>query len=355
MNSSKQNKINSIIIQRNATILDALKRMDSTNRKLLLVFDDNNFINVLSIGDIQRAVLRNVPFDRPLIEIVRTKPLLSSINDSIETIKERMFSQRIECMPIVDNQYNLIDVIFWEDIFISETKPISKSFDIPVVIMAGGQGTRLRPITYVLPKALIPIGDKSIIEKIINSFNRYGNHEFYISVNYKSKMIKQYLEDTYCNKLKIKYIEEDFPLGTAGALYKLKNTISGNFFVTNCDILIENDYSEILDFHISSNNDITIVSALKYYSIPYGILETENNGKLIRISEKPELTYQINSGMYILNSSTLDQIPPNKYFDMNQLFDRVIEKGGNIGVYPVPYKSWTDIGDWQQYLNNNIL
>ncbi len=353
-NISKNDKIESIKIQKNATILDALKTMDATFRRLLLVFDGNHFKNIISIGDIQRAIIKNIPFETPINEILRKETVISNINEGIEIIEKRMLEQRIECMPIVDSNNNLVDVIFWEDIFSDLKKPISKRFNVPVVIMAGGEGTRLRPITYVLPKALVPIGNVSILEKIINSFIAYGNKEFYISVNYKAAMIKQYINDVYKKTINLNYLTEDKPLGTAGALFSLKDKVNGDFFVSNCDIIIENDYSEILDYHKSNKNDLTIVSALKHYSIPYGILETERNGMLRKITEKPEITYQINSGMYILDSKVLEYIPENTYFHMTHLIEKVISNNGRVGVFPVSEKSWIDIGDWQHYLQNNI-
>ncbi len=353
-NVPKKDKIDSIKIQKDATILDALKKMDATFRRLLLVFDGNQFKNIVSIGDIQRAIIKNIPFSTPVYEILRNETLISNSNENWETIEKRMFEQRIECMPIVDSDNNLIDVVFWEDIFSGTQKPIKKRFNIPVVIMAGGEGTRLRPITYVLPKALIPIGEESIIEKIINGFSEYGSTDFYISVNYKAPMIKQYIDDVYKTTIRINYLTEDKPLGTAGALFSLKGKVNGDFFVSNCDIIIENDYSEILDYHTSNQNDLTIVSALKHYSIPYGILETEENGLLQKLTEKPVITYQINSGMYILNSKVLSLIPKNTYFHMTNLIEKIMENKGKIGVFPVSEKSWIDIGNWQQYLQNNI-
>lgn len=352
--SNKQEKIESITIQQDASILEALKTMDTTFRRLLLVFNNDSFVNILSIGDIQRAILRNVPLDSTVSSILRKDTLLSNQSDTLDVIEKRMLDQRIECMPILDSDNKLVDVIFWEDVFSETNKPIKNNFNLPVVIMAGGEGTRLRPITHVLPKALIPVGEESILERIIKSFLNYGSNKFFISVNYKANMIRQYIDDISNKQFSVSYLTEDKPLGTAGALYDLKGKIDGNFFVTNCDILIQNDYSEILDYHINNENDLTIVAALKHYAIPYGVLETEENGRLTKLTEKPEFTYKINSGMYILNSSVLNYIPQNKYFHMTHLIEEILSKNGKVGVFPVSEKSWIDIGDWHHYLQNNI-
>ncbi|MGE0078086.1 MAG: nucleotidyltransferase family protein [Bacteroidales bacterium] len=353
-NMNKQEKIESIKIQHNASIIEALKTMDATFRRLLLVFNNNSFVNILSIGDIQRAILKNVLLDSPISNILRKETLISSQSEPLEVIEKRMLDQRIECMPILDSDNKLVDVIFWEDVFTETNKPIKNTFNLPVVIMAGGEGTRLRPITHVLPKALIPVGEESILERIIKSFLNYGSNEFYISVNYKANMIRQYIDDINNKQYSVSYLTEDKPLGTAGALHDLKGKIDGNFFVTNCDILIQNDYSEILDYHTNNQNDLTVVAALKHYAVPYGVLETEDNGRLTKLTEKPEFTYKINSGMYILNSKVLDYIPQNKYFHMTHLIEEILSRNGNVGVFPVSEKSWIDIGDWHHYLKNNL-
>ncbi|MBN2729958.1 MAG: nucleotidyltransferase family protein [Bacteroidales bacterium] len=351
MDKEKADKIYSIQISINATMLDALKQMDKTFRRLLLVMNDDKFINILSIGDIQRAIIRNKPMNIGISEILREKTLISGKKDDSEKIRQEMLEKRIECMPVVDENGALHDVVFWEDVFEDTPQPVVKKFNAPVVIMAGGEGTRLRPITYVLPKALIPLGEKSMLENIIDSFSVYGCNDFYISVNHKAEMIVNYVDQVAKGKFSVKYIKENMPMGTAGSLYDLKNKINSTFFVSNCDILIRNDYSSILDYHNENKNELTIVAALKHLSIPYGIIETGDNGVLSHIVEKPEYTFQINSGMYILEPSVLDEIPKDKFFHMTDLIDILKSKNKKVGVFPVSEKSWVDIGNWNEYLS----
>ena len=219
--------------------------------------------------------------------------------------------------------------------------------------MAGGEGTRLRPLTNVIPKPLIPIGEKTMLEHIFDRFYKYGCKTFHISVNYKAALIEFYLKQQNLPYI-LSFFREEKPLGTAGSLALLKGKIKETFFVSNCDILIEQDYSEILDFHRNQKNEITLVAALKHYPIPYGTLETAEGGKLLSLHEKPELTFKINSGMYILEPHLIDEIPDNKFFHITQLIEKVLERGGNVGVFPVSEKSWKDVGEahlLKQYFN----
>ena len=149
----------------------------------------------------------------------------------------------------------------------------------------------------------------------------------------------------------VNFIEEEKPLGTGGSLYLLKDKIKEPFFVTNCDILIEQDYSEIYNYHKENGNEITLVSALNHIKFPYGIINTGKDGELLSINEKPEMTYEINSGMYILEPHLIDEIPINKFFHITQLIEKVKQRKGKVGVFPVSEKSWVDIGDWEKYIN----
>jgi dTDP-glucose pyrophosphorylase len=351
---NKQQRIEKISISIEASILEALKKMDETYKRLLLVFKKNQFINVLSIGDLQRAIIKNEALSTPIKKILRKEPRLSKQNESFEIIKQRMLEYRTECMPVVNEKMELINVYFWEDVFSSEEKRIINKLNLPVVIMAGGQGTRLKPLTNILPKPLIPLGEKSIVEMIMDKFTEVGCHNFFLSLNYKSEMIRQYFKELNHHIYKIDYFEEEKPLGTAGSLHLLKGKIKQSFFVSNCDIIIDDDYGEIYDFHKTNKNEITIVAALKHYPIPYGTITTGANGKLKYLDEKPELTFKINSGMYILEPHLLDEIPENEFFHITSLIENVQKRNGKVGVFPVSEKSWKDIGSWDEYLQNVI-
>jgi len=253
-------------------------------------------------------------------------------------------------MPVVDDYQNLVDVIFWNDVSNENEKRILHNFKLPVIIMAGGKGTRLRPITNVLPKPLIPVGEKTILENIMDRFIEVGCDRFYLSINYKAEMIKHYFDTLNNSDYKINYLKEEKPLGTAGSLNLLRDKISKTFFVSNCDIIVDTDYSEILQYHEDNHNELTIIAALKHYPIPYGIIETGVNGSLESLIEKPELTFKINSGMYILEPHLIEEIPKNRFFHITDLIDQILKRKGQIGVFPVSEGSWKDIGTWKDYL-----
>jgi dTDP-glucose pyrophosphorylase len=347
-------KIKELSIQLDDTILHALKKMNYTGRKLLLVFKKEKFKGVLSIGDIQRAIIANIPFSKPISLIIRKDFVYAQITDSRSDVLEMMKKDRIECMPVVNQRGDLHTAYLWEDVF-PETSPFQgKHLGMPVVIMAGGLGTRLKPLTNIIPKPLIPLGDNTIIEEIFRRFSLYGCDTFYVSVNYKSELIEYYLKEKHL-PYDIQFFKEKQPLGTAGSLALLRGRIDKTFFVSNCDILIEQDYAEVLNYHRDNSNEITLVAALKHYPIPYGTVDTGVNGKLFGITEKPELIFKINSGVYILEPSLLDEIPDNRVYDITQLIEKIKYREGRIGVFPVSENSWKDIGGWDLFFKENLI
>ncbi|MGL4772622.1 MAG: nucleotidyltransferase family protein [Clostridium sp.] len=218
--------------------------------------------------------------------------------------------------------------------------------NVPVVIMAGGKGTRLQPYTNIIPKVLIPIGEIPIVERIINNFLSFGFKDYYLTVNYKKDIIKAYFNNVY--GYNINFIEEEKPLGTAGSLYLLKEQIKGSFFVTNCDILIEEDYYKILDFHKKKNYKMTVVCAVKNYTIPYGVFTLKKNGSVEVLKEKPVYEYLVNTGMYILEPELIDLIPENEEFDMTELLNLCLSRNIEVGVFPVTDNQWLDMGEFKE-------
>jgi dTDP-glucose pyrophosphorylase len=347
------NKYSALLINENTSVLSAIKQMDKLGKKLLIVNRGNKFYSLISIGDIQRAIIDNVSLETPISNILRKDVKVANILDDKEEIKNKMLNYRVEFMPVIDADKNIVDVYLWENVFSIEQKRKKIDINVPVVIMAGGKGTRLKPLTNVLPKPLIPIGEKTILEHIIDNFVEFGSKYFYISVNYKAEMIKHYFSSLKIQDYQINYFKETKPLGTAGSLSLLKNIMKETFFVSNCDIIIEEDYSEIYKYHKKSKNELTIIAALKHYPIPYGTIESGENGLLHSLKEKPEIIFKINSGMYILEPHLINEVPENTFFHITDLIEKVKDRGGKIGVFPVSEGSWKDIGEWDSYLLNN--
>lgn len=336
-------------IEFDTTIMQCLKYMDVQKVKLLFVFDKDKFKGIITIGDIQRAIIAGISLDNSLSSIFDVKKIYASNSESIEDVKDKMLNLRAECMPVVDSEGNLVEVYFWKDLFGKNEQKNFPKLNLPVVIMAGGKGLRLAPLTNVYPKPLIPVGEKTIVESIMDKFVVYNCHNFYISVNYKADSIKNYFSFINNPEYNISYFQEDKPMGTAGSLRLLKDHIKSTFFVTNCDILIEEDYASILDYHISNNNELTLVAAIKTFFIPYGTIITGRNGLFESIEEKPTLSFKINTGLYILEPSLLNDIPDD-FFHITHLMEKLKVQGRRVGVYPISQNDWKDMGDWNEYL-----
>ncbi len=342
-------KIQDRIVSPQMSLIDAMKRMDALGVKILFVYEENIFLGLLTIGDIQRAIIRNVALNDVIGKILDKNKIYASTDDEESVIKEKMRRLRAECMPIIDGNGNLVDVWFWKEIFINEKAPERNPIDVPVVIMAGGKGTRLRPLTNVIPKPLVPIGQKTILEEIMDRFEGIGCKRFYMSVNYKSDMIKYYLSQLE-HQYQIEFFQETRPLGTIGSVALLKEIIHTPFFVSNCDILIDQDYREVYDYHVANHNELTVITAVKSHQIPYGVVETGENGLMTALKEKPETTYMINTGVYVLNPELISDIPQGEFFHITDLMEVIRRRGGRIGCFPVSENAWRDVGEWNEYL-----
>lgn len=349
-----ESKIKEVCISQEASIISALKQMDAIRHKLLIVIKDEKFYSLLSIGDIQRAIIKGVDMNSPIFTILREKTKVASVNDDMKVVKATMKERSNEFMPIVDDDNNLVDVIFWEDLFESQPSPRKSNLNLPVIIMAGGQGSRLRPLTNILPKPLIPIGEQTMMEDIMDRFVNCGCKRFYISVNYKADTIKRYFDNLEGKPYEISYFQENKPLGTAGSLHLLNGQINSTFFVSNCDIIIDDDYSEILKYHRENKNEITVVAAIKNMGIPYGTLETKEGGLLADIKEKPNYMFKINTGMYILEPHLINEIPVDEFYHITFLIEKLMKQGRRVGVYPINEGSWIDVGNWDEYLKQFV-
>jgi NDP-sugar pyrophosphorylase family protein len=256
----------------------------------------------------------------------------------------------IEQIPVLDGGGKVADVLLWLD-FLTEEKPTAERsriiFDNPVIIMAGGRGTRLDPFTKILPKPLIPLCDKPVIENIMNRFNDNGFSRFYIIVNFKKEMIKAYFAESSL-PYSITFIEEDDFYGTAGGMHLLRDIVQQSFVVTNCDTILDGNYADIFQWHLEHKNIMTIVGSHKEITIPYGVL-CMNNGTLDKIDEKPKLDLFINTGTYIFEPSIFNFIHDRQHLDMDKLISRIrTEQPQRVGVFP-HWGGWSDIVQWEEY------
>lgn len=344
MNSEK---MKDFIVSKTTLLVESMKKIDNNANGVLFIVDEEGLLcGAVSDGDIRRWLLKTGQLDAEISLMMNTNPKYLYKHEEKNACKF-MSNNYISAIPIVDEKKHIIDIRLKKEMRHKKKNLSSSLKDVPVIIMAGGKGTRLYPFTKILPKPLIPIGNIPIVERIIESFYNHGVQEFFMTVNYRKNMIKSYFSDIE-KKYTLYYVEETEPLGTAGSIKLIDTEFTFPVFVTNCDILIRADYGEIYKYHKDVSNDITIISALKNDVIPYGVLRSKENGEIYEIEEKPQRSYFINTGMYIINPTVIDLIPKNEFFHMTDLTDLAIEKGLKVGMYPVSEDSFLDMGEFEQ-------
>ncbi len=328
-------------------ITQALRRLDEFGRKVVFVAgDDRRLLGVVTDGDVRRWILSGNDLDRPISEAMNPNPVVLSGGFEREDARELLTQHGIDCIPVVDGDGRILSAVWWVDVFgagVEQREPLG----VPLVVMAGGQGSRLAPYTKVLPKPLLPIGEVPIVELIIERFVAHGCGDIYLTVNYKANLIKAYFNDVD-RDYEVHFVDEPEPMGTAGSLSMLKGELTSTFFVTNCDILIDADYADVLRFHRENGNRLTVVGSLKNVTIPYGVCETTTGGRLVNISEKPSYDYLVSTGMYVVEPEALADIPGDRVFHVTDLIDEYVRRDIAIGVYPVSEKSWLDMGQFDE-------
>jgi dTDP-glucose pyrophosphorylase len=330
--------VKDFLIDEESTMLEAMELLDRVAKKVLFVVKEGQFVATITDGDIRRWILKKGNLDARVNEIANYKPKFINEKDKLAA-KEIMRELDIEALPVLNEDNDIVSVVFRND---NEVKQ-SKDLYVPVVIMAGGLGTRLYPYTKILPKPLIPIGELPIVEHIINRFNEYGADQFFLIVNHKKNMIKAYFNEIEKN-YKVNYADEDQPLGTGGGVSLLKGKINSTFILTNCDILIEEDYGKIYDYHKKENNLVTMVCSLKNVRIPYGVVEISETGEIEGMKEKPEFSFFTNTGMYIVEPKVIEELEENTSIGFPDIIEKYKEAGEKIGVYPISEHSWLDMG-----------
>lgn len=343
------NKLPSLFVSKDCTIRDALKKMDLIGEKLLIVINkEEHLLGVLTDGDIRRFILNNGSLQGKIEECYNRKPIYLNKNTDPEVARNIMLKEKIEAIPIVDSTKRVVDYFVWSKLFNGRRKPSQNIVNAPVVIMAGGRGERLDPFTKILPKPLIPVGDKPVVEVIMDKFSQFGINQFYLTLNYKGEVIKSYF-DNIDAPYKINYIWEKEYLGTAGSLKYLPVDIAQTIIVSNCDVVVDIDYADLIRVHEENDNDLTIVGSVQHHVIHYGVIEFSINGNVNNIIEKPEYDFTVNTGVYTLRTSALNYIPENKLFHFTDLVQILLENNRKVSMYPVSEKSYMDVGQWTAY------
>lgn len=323
------------------TIQDAISVLVDGGRKIVFITDEKNkLLGIMTNGDMRRFLLTGKSLLFPVSMAMNPSPRVFSSLDSAKKCREL---ENYIVYPIVDVNGYLLDAIY----------PINHSYnrrqiskvlqDVPLVIMAGGKGTRLYPYTKIFPKAIIPIGQHSISERIIYSFYQYGCKQVYMIINHKAGLVKAYFSEINV-PCKIDFIKEDVFLGTAGGLALLRNTINSTFMLSNCDILIRDDIACAYLTHKKEKNYITFICSMQSLTVPYGVIENTLDGQIKKIIEKPQYSFLANTGVYILEPEVLQEIKDNEFIHITDLAERCIKKGMRVGVFPISGKAWLDMG-----------
>lgn len=335
-------KYNNITIQSTQTIQEALEVINTGAIRIAIVIDEQKrVIGTITDGDIRRGLLKNANLNSSIEDLYFRSPTLANINDSKESIIRKALSKKLYQIPIIDDKGRLVDI---EDL--ATLLKINKKRN-KVVLMAGGLGTRLRPLTENKPKPLLNVGNKPILETIIENFAKHGFVNIIISVNYKSDMIKDYFGDGSRFGVKIDYIEETKRLGTAGALSLMKDKPQEPFFVMNADLLTNVNFSHLLDFHSFENATATMCVREYDFQVPYGVIKT-NEGKITSIVEKPIQKFFVNAGIYVLSPHVFNEIPDNEFYDMPTVFNTLIKKEKTTISFPI-HEYWLDIGKMDDF------
>lgn len=322
------------------SIRDAMRKLDNIIPKILFIVQEKKVIAALTDGDIRRYMLREGGMDDQIEKAANYHLLVAKdMKEAIALYHDKNYV----AIPIVNKRNEIIDIYVGK-----QAARKKRSFlHVPVVINAGGRGTRLEPFTRIIPKPLIPIGEIPIIEHIMQEFQQYGCSDFNIIVNYKKEFLKAYFIDNESH-YDIRWYDEEKPLGTGGGLSLLKGKMKETFFFTNCDILLKSDYSSILRFHQENKNSVTMICAYKNLIVPYGVITMGQDGIIKEMHEKPELSFLTNTGMYIVEPDVLQDIEDGVSVGFPDIIEMQRKKGRKVAVYPVSENDWMDMGQMKE-------
>ncbi|MBN1840601.1 MAG: nucleotidyltransferase family protein [Campylobacterales bacterium] len=341
------NSISHIKLTPSSTIKEALKIIDSGAMQIAIVTDEKNtLIGTITDGDIRRGLLNGLDLQSCIESIIHTNPTVAKISDTKEEILKKALAKKLHQIPIVDDENRVIGIKEIEE-FIQPTMKNNK-----VVLMVGGLGTRLRPLTENTPKPMLMVGNKPILQTIVEKFAEYGFTNIVMCVNYKSHMIQDYFKDGSAFGVSIEYILENQRMGTAGALSLLSSSPKESFFVMNGDLLTNVNFEHLYHYHLSNNAMATMCVREYDFQVPYGVVNIEE-GKILSIQEKPVHKFFVSAGIYMLNPKAIAYIEKDTFFDMPTLFEKLIQQGENALSFPIR-EYWLDIGRMEEYERANM-
>ena len=340
--------IQKYLIPDDIPITEAIKRIDEGRKRIVFCVQGHRLVGAFTDGDMRRFILRDGDMRKPVRQAMNHSPISLSIlqEDSARAFVEK---NAMVALPLVNERMEVVKIYFRDEL---ESRRVASTAlsEVPLVIMAGGKGTRLYPYTRILPKPLIPIGDMPIMDHIMQRFGQYGIRDVYMILNHKRNMIKAYYNDAD-TPFSIHYIDEDQFLGTGGGLSLLKGKIHSTFFLSNCDCLLDADYAHMYAYHKERKNAVTFILATKGMSVPYGVVELAQNGTIQALREKPEYSFLVNTGIYLVEPQVLDTLQDGEVIDFPDIAKRLMDDGYNVGGYPITERSWMDMGQLNEIQN----
>jgi len=338
--------IDAIKLSLTSTIRDALQIINNGAMQMAVVVDsEGTLLGTLTDGDIRRGLLNNLHLEDSVETILHTTPTVATLRDTKEEILQKALAKKLHQIPIVDEEYRVLGIQELNDLIKPATKPNM------VVLMVGGLGSRLRPLTEETPKPMLKVGNKPILQTIVEKFSEYGFNELVLCVNYKSHIIQDYFGDGSAFGVNITYIFEEERMGTAGALSLLKTLPNEPFFVMNGDLLTNINFDHLCNYHLTQNAMATMCVREYDFQVPYGVVNMEGN-TILSIQEKPVHKFFVSAGIYMLNPDVIRYIPKNQFYDMPSLFEALIQQNQKALSFPIR-EYWLDIGQMEEYERAN--
>lgn len=337
------------LIQPGATVRDAIAAIERGALGIALVVDeDNTLLGTVTDGDVRRAILRNVPLEGGVSELLvrpegspYTRPITAPYGTPNDELLALMHVKAVRQVPLVDSQGHVMGLAIMSEL----TR--RGELGIPAVVMAGGLGTRLYPLTENTPKPMLPVGDKPILERIVEGLASHGIRDIWLTTHYHAEQIRAHFGDGQAWGVNIRYVHEETPLGTAGALSMLPVRFTTPFLLMNGDLLTRLNYRSLYQFHLDVEAVLTVCVKEHDVHVPYGVVDIKN-GLVRNLSEKPINQFFINAGIYILAAQLLDYIPRNQSFHITQLIQQLVAEGKKVASFPIQ-EYWLDIGQMPDY------
>ncbi len=340
-----------VSVNAHTTIEETMGIINEAGLGIALVLNERQeLLGTVTDGDIRRGLLGGIDLDEKVSRVMNEDPISESEKASREDLLEEMRSRSIQQLPLIDNQGKVSGLVLLRDLIEEGKTPELKN---PAVVLAGGLGTRLRPMTHETPKPLLEVGNKPILEIIVGRLVSSGFKNIYLSVCYEAEQIKDHFGDGNDHGAQISYIEEDDLTGTAGPLRLLENEIEDSFLVMNGDLLTKVDFANFLDFHQDNDFSLTIGATKYEFEIPYGVIQFDDTrGKVEEVDEKPAQDFFVNGGIYALEPDVLQHLPEQGEFDMTDLINKLLGKELPVGTFPI-HEYWLDIGEKDDYEKAN--